>query len=158
MFTPSRTKAPTAGAGSSNYCSYNLHCNLCVASNMCCHPSWIKHQLSSQEHCAIGAQRERCWWNCLGGKTAFTRLLCTEREENGNSLSRTTQGHSFLAEGFLFHWEEENNSRGEALSQRWTWGQLILSTSCGDKRSRARQLCRWSVIFCLHLLHKCYLA
>lgn len=144
----------------SSYRNCNLHCNLCVASGPCvAHPIWTKHKFSAQEDCAVGAQRAGCWWGCLGGKTSFTRLLHTEeRGENGNSPSRATQGHSFLAEGFLFDWEEENNSRGEALSQRRTWGQLILSTSCSDERSRARKACRWSIMFCLHLLHKCYLA
>lgn len=143
-------------AETSSYCNCNLHCNLCVTSDACvAHPAWIKHKLSAQEDCAVGAQRAGCWWGCLGGKSSFARILHTEeRAENVNSPSRATQGRGFPAEGFLFDWKEENNSRGEAFSQRRTWGQLILSTSCGDERSRARKGCRWSIMFCLHLLHK----
>lgn len=48
-----------------------------------------------------------------------------ERPENGKSLSRAARGHGLLAERFLFDREQENNNRGDDLSQRWAGGQLI---------------------------------
>lgn len=98
-------------------------------------------------------------WLTVGGQSSFSRLSAQEeRAEDGNSPNRESQRHGFLAEGVLLGWEEENNSRGEALSQRHSWGQLISSTSCSDERSVARKVCRWSIMFCLQLLHEFYSA
>lgn len=97
-------------------------------------------------------------WHWEGKAVSAGSSAQEERAEDGNSPSRDLQGRGFLAEGVLLGWEEENNSRGEALSQRQIWGQLISSTSCSDKRSMERKACRWSIMFCLQLLHEFYSA
>lgn len=48
-------------AETSSYCSCNLHCNLCAASDArVAHPAWTKHKVSALEDCAIGAQKDGC--------------------------------------------------------------------------------------------------
>lgn len=145
---------------SSSYCNCNLHCNFHVVCESCAaHPAWTQHKFSALEDCAVGDQswmlvRVPKWENYFCQAHPYER----ERAENGKSLSRAARGHGLLAGRFLFDREEENNSRGDDLRQRWAGGQLIWSTSCHDDTRKVRKVCRWSITICLNLLCECYLA